>query len=95
MKSPIVTSSIITCPFLDFQRGQSRGEKNGKPSRVAILILLLPDIESEAQPKATRFRTKAHDRAVQSAARRQFAVQENQVERVDIGSGKDLTVSTI
>ncbi|KAF9787087.1 ribosome biogenesis protein SLX9-domain-containing protein [Thelephora terrestris] len=47
------------------------------------------------QPKATRFRTKAHDRAVQSAAKRQFAVQENQVEHVEIGSGKDLTATEV
>jgi hypothetical protein len=53
------------------------------------------DIRLEAQPKATRFRAKAHDRAVQSVAKRQFAVQENQVEHVEIGSGKDLTVRTI
>jgi len=31
---------------------------------------------------------------VQSAAKRQFAVQENQVDRVEIGSGKDSTVRT-
>ncbi|KAF9651899.1 hypothetical protein BDM02DRAFT_3184148 [Thelephora ganbajun] len=49
----------------------------------------------ENGPKATRFRTKAHDRAVQSAAKRQFAVQENQVERVEIGSGKDLMATEI
>ena len=85
-------SPVILAVLLDLQRSQSR--KNMASPLEWPSHPPWSDIRLEAQPKATRFRTKVHDRAVQSAAKRQFAVQENQVEHVETGSGKHLTVRT-
>jgi hypothetical protein len=48
----------------------------------------------EDQPKASRQRLRGHDQAVKPS-KRQYAVQDNQVEHVQVGAAEDLSASII